>query len=86
MDWKRNAMINIEMEIERKIGSGMEKRDAVYAVKRDLAKIKKPLDATGHYQKAVASVQKDLNCTLDAALVQLKLMVHERYSDDSVWN
>ena len=33
MDWKKEAMIHIEMEIERKIGSGMEKRDAVYAVK-----------------------------------------------------
>ena len=86
MDWKKEAMIHIEMEIERKIGSGMEKRDAVYAVKRELAKISKPLEAEGHYRKAIDAVQKDMSCTLDKALIQLKLMVRERYADESVWN
>ena len=86
MDWKKEAMIHIEMEIERKIGSGMEKRDAVYAVKRELVKISKPLEAEGHYRKAIDAVQKDMSCTLDKALILLKLMVLYRYSDKNVWN
>lgn len=86
MDVVRNSLFDIELEIAEKVGSGMSKRDAVYAVKSELAKISKPLEAEGHYRKAIDAVQKDMNCTLDKALIQLKLMVRERYSDDSVWN
>lgn len=75
MDYMKNAEYCIERAINKYVENGFSRRDAIYSVKRELAQLQKPLNATGRVKEAIDYIQKALNCTLDEALIKLKLMV-----------
>lgn len=71
----KNAESCIERMINKYVENGFSRSDAIYCVKRELAQLKKPLSANGRVKEAIDYIQKALNCTLDEALIKLKLMV-----------
>ena len=82
-DYKKTALQCMENIIAMKMADGMEKRDAVLAIKKEMAHAKGPLHLGAEYKDAFDAIQKGENCTLDGALVSLKLIFRERYNDYS---
>ena len=76
MDFKKNAETYLRDFIKAKMNHGASFDEAVYMLKRELAKITKPLAAEGDIRKAVDAMQKAERCTLDTALTKLKLFAY----------
>ena len=76
MDFKKNAETYLRSFIKEKMNHGSSAEEAVYMLKRELAKVTKPLAADGDIRKAVDAMQKAERCTLDTALTKLKLFAY----------
>ena len=83
--YERTALSYIRDIVQQKVAAGMNQTDAVYQVKRELVNIKSPY-AAGDYGKALDVMQRGKECTPEAALVALKLLVRSNYNDPTVWN
>lgn len=82
-NYKETALQCMENIIAMKMADGMEKRDAVLAIKKEMAHTKGPLHLGAEYKDAFDAIQEGENCTLDGALVSLKLLFREKYNDYS---
>ena len=81
MSYEELALNHIKCEVDAKIKEGKSPADAVYAVKRELVQMTRPLEATGNYRMAIDYMQKAKKCSLMAALTALKLLVREKYNN-----
>ena len=81
MNYEELALSHIKCEIDAKVRDGMKPADAVYAVKRELVQMTKPLEATGNYRAAIDYMQKEKKCSLASALTALKLVVRQKYNN-----